>query len=122
MYITDSKIPQAIAVNVGDRTFYQNDTYSNVNEFILGVESGAIELQKQKDKSSKGMLEMMQSWYMRNKPLSAVLVTLLLALIVLVLSAIIGLRDQEREIMTEVEFKNLQKEGARKSMKSLKED
>lgn len=130
---SDSRLPQAIVVDVQNRTFYQNDTYVTVNDFIARVEDGTIEKQ-QSAETNQNMLKKIRSWFIRYMPYSVILVTVLTALICWF--AIIFLGDEgdvdgfsssssRRVVMSESQLEKLQNEvGKEKKLKSksLKED
>ena len=77
---TDSRLPQAIIVNTQNRTFYQNETFTTVKEFLSGVENGFI-LEQQSEDKNQDFLSKIVSWFMKFMPYSVIGATILLALL-----------------------------------------
>ncbi len=118
-----SRIPQAIVVNVQNRTFYQNETYTSVHEFLDGVESGEIEEQIEGDNSGKGIYERFKFWFVSNLPMSALMMVVSVLVILMSISIFSDDGDDEatkmeikRELMTTKRFGDKEK-VKRKTMK-----
>lgn len=92
---TDSKIPQAIVVNVSNRTFYQNDTYDTVHDLLVAIEKGDIQEQNQQENGGSGMLQKIRFWFVSNMPMSLALLVLSLLVIALIFATVMG--DDEEE-------------------------
>ena len=75
---TDSRLPQAIIVNTQNRTFYQNESFTSVKDFLSGVENGLI-LEQQSEDKNQDFLSKIVSWFMKFMPYSVIGATILLA-------------------------------------------
>jgi hypothetical protein len=121
-----STLPQAIVVNVQNRTFYQNETFPILEDFIEAVENGSIVEQKQEDSSGKGFLGMVTSWFMKYMPYSVILVVIIFSLFcwVVVRISTDDSDDRDRLVLSEEQLRQMQQLGKEKRAKSktLKED
>ncbi len=81
-----SRIPQAVVVNVKERTYYQNETYIKVIDLLQGIEKGEIEERKQDDGNGKGFVDKVQYWFVSNMPMSAVVFVLVLIILFLIVA------------------------------------
>ena len=125
---TDSRIPQAIVVNVSNRTFYQNDTYETVHELLVAIEKGEIQEQNQQENGGLGMLQKIRFWFVSNMPISLVIVVLSILVIALIFATVMGDdEDEENEsaavtarVKAQKQLAEIRKEKIKR--KTMKED
>jgi len=126
-----STFPQILVLNVQNRTYYQNETITNVHDFIEGISNGTILEQEQADNSNNGGI---MDAFLDSMPYSAIMVLALAGLLVWITMSILNDDDdyeydndggkKNRLVLTEEQLKQLKesrKENKAKN-KSLKEE
>ena len=123
---SDSKVPQAIVVNIQNRTYYQNDTFSSIQDFIDGVETGVVE-EQQSDDSNQSILKTIHSWFVKYMPYSVIVVTVTFAFFCWFIMTVFSDESEsyDRLVLSERQIHQLQrtKNDVKKvKKKTLKED
>ncbi len=119
--ITPKALPQFLVLDAPARKFYQNETFTDIEEFVKATKDGRIEEREQVSQGSDDPLEKMHAFFVDYMPYTLGAVFLLVALMIYCI-----LQEDEDEIryqeMLKAQKARLEKMKARKKVKPMKED
>lgn len=120
---SEKSAPQYLLLDTSKRSYYQNETFTTLNEFLQGIENGTISMREQSSLSSgnDGLLQKMHNFFIKYMPYLLLLLFVIIAAIVCFV-----LNDDEDEVryrkLLEAQSERAKKIQEQRKQKPIKED
>jgi hypothetical protein len=120
---SDNSAPQYLVLDTSKRLYYQNETFTDLHEFLQGIENGTIPMREQSPLSSTndGPMQKFHNFFIKHMPFMILLLFVVLAAILCFV-----LNDNEDEIryrtQLEAQSERTKKVQQQRKQKPIKED